>query len=79
MYRVQIEFIHSLSPIGNATIAFNFDNQQCNPSYTSILGQTGGNYEFDFHPTKIGAFDFQVMNIKGDYIQMTKLVITKIF
>ena len=79
VYRVEIEFTHSLPNVGNATITFDFDNQQCSPSYTSILGQTGGNYEFDFHPTKIGAFDFQVMMIKGDYIQMTKMVITKIF
>jgi hypothetical protein len=79
MYKVEIEFIHSLPNIGNATISFDFDSVLCSPSYTSIIGQTGGKYEFDFHPTKIGVFDFQVKLLIGEYIQMTKLVITKVF
>ena len=83
VYKVELEFTHSLSPdgtyTGNATIVFEFGNQTCSPNYTSIYGGPGGKYEFDFHPTKIGVFNFQARMIKADYIQMTKLVISKIF
>ena len=83
VYKVELEFTHSLSPdgtyTGNATIVFEFGNQTCSPNYTSIYGGPGGKYEFDFHPTKIGVFNFQARMVKADYIQMTKLVISKIF
>ena len=60
-------------------VLLTFDGIQCTPCYTSISGQEICVIEFEYHPKTTGSFAFMVQTLKGDYIQMTKLVITKVF
>ena len=77
MYSIEIEFAKLAST--SVYINMRFEGIEIFPTYLSPVNQTLCTIKFDYHPIRIGTFDFLVQKLTGSYIQMTKLIVTKIF